>query len=457
MATSRHSIAPIDTLSHAAQIDRVAHGITPAPPFVEVSTSWERCANTYGVDPSDREAPRILTHRELADIREPLGKLVSSAQEELDRLYAVVRHAGYALLFCDATGTAIEHRGDEADAERFEYWGAWLGGVWDEAIEGTNGIGTCVAEERPVTIHRGQHYRARHKDLSCSGAPVFGIDGKLTAVLDVSAIDPDLSDRAHALTGALTVTAARAIEERYFRDHFRRMWIVAVATPDNAAGGMLLAVDAGQRIVGADRNARKLLGLDDHQLDAGVGLWSLFERNLAAFRHRDGADIATRLAIADGGEPWPALVTPPEAAHGIGRFTTAGGTHARPRLDLLRVVTEVAPASQARGGLSPCVIRRLDEYVDAHLDGSVDLQALAGVAGLSIFHFARAFKRTTGKTPHSYLMEKRVRRAQKLLADTDISLSQVAFAAGFSDQSHLARHFRRLVGSSPGEYRRLQR
>jgi transcriptional regulator of acetoin/glycerol metabolism len=105
--------------------------------------------------------------------------------------------------------------------------------VWSEEVEGTNGIGTCIVEERHVTVHRGQHFRSRHINLSCSGAPVFGVDGRLTAVLDVSAIDPELSERAHALTGALTVKSARAIEERFFRAHFSREWIVAVAPPES--------------------------------------------------------------------------------------------------------------------------------------------------------------------------------------------------------------------------------
>src|SRR5262249_14747989 len=125
-----------------------------------------------------------------------------------------------------------------------------LGGVWSEASEGTNGIGTCIAEERPVTVHRNQHFRSRHINLSCSGAPIFGADGRLLAVLDVSAIDPELSERAHALTGELTITAARAIEERFFRERFARQWIVAVSLPDRAMPGILLAVDGDQRLVG---------------------------------------------------------------------------------------------------------------------------------------------------------------------------------------------------------------
>ena len=94
------------------------------------------------------------------------------------------------------------------------------------------------------------------------------------AVLDVSAIDPELSERAHALTGALTTKSARAIEERFFREQFHREWIVAVVPPEGGLIGMLLAVDGDQRIVGANRAARRTLLLDDRGLQAGVSLWT---------------------------------------------------------------------------------------------------------------------------------------------------------------------------------------
>jgi transcriptional regulator of acetoin/glycerol metabolism len=94
----------------------------------------------------------------------------------MDQLYEVVREAGYAVLLCDGSGVAVEHRGEDARESQFEYWGTWLGGVWSEEVEGTNGIGTCIVEERPVTVHRSQHFRSRHINLSCSGAPVFGVD-----------------------------------------------------------------------------------------------------------------------------------------------------------------------------------------------------------------------------------------------------------------------------------------
>src|ERR1700757_1620059 len=257
MANSAPSVLSINTPGrHAEGVYLVAQEGTRLQGTDEVSISWKRSANKHGVNPESGEAPRILTSQELKGIREPLDQLILSAQEEINKLYKVVRQAGYTLLFCDTAGVAVEHRGDEGDASRFKYWGTWLGGVWSEAIEGTNGIGTCIAEERPITVHRNQHFRSRHVDLSCSAAPIFDVDGSLLAVLDVSAIDPERSERAHALTGALTVNSARAIEERFFRERFRGEWVIAIAPPEEDAREMLLAVDNNQRIVGANRAAR---------------------------------------------------------------------------------------------------------------------------------------------------------------------------------------------------------
>ena len=451
---SKRSASALDTVAgHAEHVYSVAEGAPPPPGIEEISTSWQRSANKYGVDPADSKAPRILTPGELKDFREALDKLIFSAQEEIDQLYKVVREAGYIVLFCDSSGVAVEHRGEDAQTSRFEYWGTWLGGVWSEGVEGTNGIGTCIVEERPVTVHRSQHFRSRHINLSCSGAPVFGVDGRLTAVLDVSAIDPELSERAHALTGALTVRSARAIEERFFREHFRREWILAVAAPEGGTSGMLLAMDGDQRIVGANRAARTSLLLDDRGLRAGISLWTIFERDLDLFRRKDRTDVCTRLLVAGSNDSRPALVTPPDVSSNLTNIKL----HTRPRLDSIDTLLKLTPTQQAQGGLSVGAMRRVREYVGVHLSESIDLAMLAAVAGLSMHHFARQFKQSAGVTPHHYLTQKRLERAQEMLGQTDLSLAEIAYAVGFSDQSHLARHFRHMLGTTPREFRRSQR
>jgi transcriptional regulator GlxA family with amidase domain len=106
-----------------------------------------------------------------------------------------------------------------------------------------------------------------------------------------------------------------------------------------------------------------------------------------------------------------------------------------------------------RGGLPPRALQRVREFIEAHLEESISIQALAEIAGLSMCHFARAFKQSEGMTPHDYLVQRRVRRTQELLAATDLPLSEIAIAVGFADQSHCARRFREHVGLTPSRYR----
>jgi AraC family transcriptional regulator len=110
-------------------------------------------------------------------------------------------------------------------------------------------------------------------------------------------------------------------------------------------------------------------------------------------------------------------------------------------------------AGYIRGGLPPRVVRRLREHIDANIDQRISVDALAQLANLSVCYFVRAFKQSVGLTPHDYLIRRRVERAMELLSETELSLSEIALAAGFADQSHCARRFRQHVGMSPRDYR----
>jgi transcriptional regulator GlxA family with amidase domain len=87
---------------------------------------------------------------------------------------------------------------------------------------------------------------------------------------------------------------------------------------------------------------------------------------------------------------------------------------------------------------------------------SVSVSMLSSLIGLSRSYFSRAFRSTVGRTPHAYLVRLRIERAMRLMADTRAPLSDVALAAGFADQSHLSRSFRRTTGVTPAQWRREQ-
>jgi AraC family transcriptional regulator len=105
------------------------------------------------------------------------------------------------------------------------------------------------------------------------------------------------------------------------------------------------------------------------------------------------------------------------------------------------------------GGLSATKLRHVTEFIGDNYSRDLKLAELAQVAGMSSFHFAREFKRTTGTSPHQYLIKFRVERAKALLAQNELPLIEVGLRSGFSHQSHFTRLFRRLTGTTPHLYR----
>lgn len=107
-----------------------------------------------------------------------------------------------------------------------------------------------------------------------------------------------------------------------------------------------------------------------------------------------------------------------------------------------------------RGGLPRGTLRHVTDFVNDNLSTDLGLSEMAGVANLSQYHFSRQFKRSTGLSPHQYVIQRRVERARELLSKTDLSVGDVASAVGFTHQSHLAHHVRRHFGVAPSSLRR---
>jgi AraC family transcriptional regulator len=122
------------------------------------------------------------------------------------------------------------------------------------------------------------------------------------------------------------------------------------------------------------------------------------------------------------------------------------------------VVQKYAPSVEAthrpRGGLAPWQKRRVIDLFRDHLDGSLRLPTLAQQCGLSVSHFARAFRHSFGTPPHHYLVLQRIECAKVFLSSSSYSLCEVAQKAGFSDQPSFSRTFKIIVGTTPGQWRR---
>jgi AraC family transcriptional regulator len=121
---------------------------------------------------------------------------------------------------------------------------------------------------------------------------------------------------------------------------------------------------------------------------------------------------------------------------------------------LLRHYTALRPnVLRFSGGLSGTRLRRVIDYISDNYESDLSLTDLASEAGVSPYHFAREFKKSTGHAPHQYLIKLRVERARALLAESELPIVEVGLRAGFSSQSHFTRLFRRLIGVTPKAYR----
>ncbi|AFK56545.1 helix-turn-helix transcriptional regulator [Tistrella mobilis] len=153
--------------------------------------------------------------------------------------------------------------------------------------------------------------------------------------------------------------------------------------------------------------------------------------------------------------PEATFVRNPDLAIPLAQLAAAGAEgdvlHAETTLAELFGALRRKPVT-IRAGLAPHILRRVDDWIDAHLDQTITLDDLAALADLSGFHFHRMFHLSRGLAPHAWVTWKRVARARMLLR-TDQPIAAIAAACGFSSQSHLTRVFQRHVGKTPAVYR----
>jgi len=121
-------------------------------------------------------------------------------------------------------------------------------------------------------------------------------------------------------------------------------------------------------------------------------------------------------------------------------------------------ISGAALRSRSVGGLPPRRLKKVLEYIEDNLGGSIDLRQLANLAGVSPRHFERAFRQSLNIPPYAYVLERRLHIACDLLVSkSGITIEEIAGRVGFSSASHLSSAFRRRIGCSPSEYRRLNR
>jgi transcriptional regulator of acetoin/glycerol metabolism len=245
-----------------------------------IHSSWKRCFNDYSIDPSSKNRPRIITGSELKECQEPLEEFLFIAKSGMKNLYEKIATAGYVILLGDANGVTIDYMGNPDTEREHRDAGLYLGSLWAESVEGTCGVGTCIEEKRPITIHRDEHFRARHIGLSCSTTPLFFPDGTLLGVLDISQLNPPQSRDSQLLALQMLSYSARMIENAYFMRLYKDCWIVrfnCMKAFVEVVAESFLAVNNEGYVIAANQSALTQLHAPQHPSPIGRHISAVFD------------------------------------------------------------------------------------------------------------------------------------------------------------------------------------
>ncbi|QJE00263.1 sigma-54-dependent Fis family transcriptional regulator [Massilia forsythiae] len=240
-----------------------------------ITQSWIRCLNEYKLDPGACNDPEVVSPAELQERQERLADLQAVAKVEMANLYQQLADSGYAIILTDRDGVLLNYFGDPAFTHAASKTGLLPGALWTERAQGTNGMGTCLFERRPLTVHQDEHYLSRNIGLSCAAAPIFDHEGELVAVLDASGE----SHLAQQHTLALVSMSVQMIENRVFLHQFRHDYIVRFHNRPEFVGTLsegAIALSVTGRVLAATRSALFQLGLRCRSEIVGRDITELF-------------------------------------------------------------------------------------------------------------------------------------------------------------------------------------
>ena len=244
-----------------------------------IRDSWHRCVHEHRLDPTRMQEAVILPEARLREHQDQMEAFLHIARHGLETLYQQVTGLGYVVLLTDARGVTVDFIGDLQLEPGLRKAGLYLGADWSEAHAGTCGVGTCISTGQALTVHLDDHFDATHIPLTCTTSPVHDPSGRLTAVLDISALRSPAPKASQALAQQLVTMYAQHIEDANFLHRFRGDWILRLSRAPaflDVHPEYLLALDAAGRVIGHNRRAQQALAPDGAPL-AGQPFEALFE------------------------------------------------------------------------------------------------------------------------------------------------------------------------------------
>ena len=221
-----------------------APAVTPENDASYIQSSWQRCKDKYKIEPQRTIKLCSLTEREIQEKREPLEQLLFDSHSIIQRIRRVARQSGYSVLISNAEGVTVKAFTDSDHDLALQSKGLRQGTLWQEAIVGTNGLGTCLEEKRPITVDASEHYGTNLQCFSCSAAPLIGADGSIVGGLDMSTFASG-NRLGQALALNFVTETANEIEALIFRGAYKNQHIINLAGAANMNTALVAFNDNG--------------------------------------------------------------------------------------------------------------------------------------------------------------------------------------------------------------------
>ena len=393
--------------SHCTRIREVIHS-SPASRSASLklpsylTDSWIRCFNEFKLDPTLPGELYVVERQELLARQEQLSFVLHAAKSEMATLYQQIARTGYAIMLTDCEGVLLNYFGDPGFTHAASKSGLIPGAFWSERFQGTNGMGTCLREQRPMMIHQGDHYLFRNTGLTCAAAPILDWRGKILAVLDASGE----SHRAPIHVLDLVKMSVQEIENQIFVNEYRdRRLFVFHTRPEfvSTLSKGILAIDANGRVLAASRNALAQLGLGPDSI-IGQPLEDFFNLRFESLLRECQRHAPTPVMVFDarhGRRFFAAALAPPHSNKSV---RPAFGAVAAPVVSAINVnMRERArtPLEQLQFGHDPVMTRNIETALRiAERDVPILLQ---GETGTGKELFAKAVHLSSNRAHQPYV------------------------------------------------------
>lgn len=390
-------------MSQQAHISQViqAVGLDPAhvalPKDTIIHDSWTRCVSEHQLDPTRMQEAIILPHAQLREHQDQMDAFLRIARHGLEALYRQVAGLGYCVLLTDAKGVTVDFLGDLVFEPSLRKAGLYLGADWSEHHAGTCGVGTCIATGEALTVHLDDHFDATHIPLTCTAAPVFDHQGRMKAVLDISALSSPTGKESQHLALQMVKMYAAHVENASFLHRYRSHWILRLSkAPEflDVNPEYLLALDDAGRVIGHNRQAQLMLSraASGGFIARGLQVDTLLGRPLSTVLNLHASDLGRYMA---GLPVDQRAVTVPGSKDML--FLLASPPPPRPKAmhtPVNPVVTIPAPLAALSAG-DP-VIDRLTERAARLVNSPIHI-LLTGETGSGKERFARALHESSAR------------------------------------------------------------